>query len=89
MEKTHRISKALGAYAVILGLAGCAQPTPPYYMTPPGGSILQRDRDAYECERDARLTPGNACSQIDMYKTCMASKGYKPQPESGNPGMCR
>ena len=74
--------------ALLLLLAGCAQPSPPYYMTREGGSLLQRDRDSYECERDARSIPGNACTQIDMYKTCMQSKGYEPQPGSGNAGMC-
>lgn len=74
--------------ALPLLVAACAQPAPPYYMTKPGGALLQRDRDSYECERDARMVAGGTCVQIDMYKTCMTSKGYEPQPGSGNPGMC-
>lgn len=69
-------------------LVGCASPQPPYY-TKQGVPQQQIDRDSYECERDARAIRGDACVQINMYETCMRSKGYEPQPGTGNTGMCR
>jgi hypothetical protein len=69
-------------------LVGCAAPQPPYY-TKLGVPQQQIDRDAYECERDARMVRGDACTQIHMYEACMRSKGYSPQSGTGNIGMCR
>lgn len=69
-------------------LAGCASPQPPYY-TKQGVPQQQIDRDSYECQRDALAVRDIACVQINMYETCMRSKGYEPQPDTGNMGMCR
>lgn len=73
---------------IITLLAGCASPQPPYY-TKQGVPQQQIDRDSYECQRDALAVRDNACVQINMYETCMRSKGYEPQPGTGNMGMCR
>lgn len=72
---------------VALVIAGCALPQPPYY-TKDGVMQQQRDRDDYECERDARMIRANSCAQIDLYQTCMRSKGYVPQPGTGDMRMC-
>lgn len=63
--------------------AACAQPSPAAFSR---GEVDQKqfDRDHYECERDARNIRGDNCDQMDMFETCMKSKGYVPIPDSAN-----
>lgn len=65
----------------------CAQPSPAEFSR---GNVEQKqfDRERYECERDARNINGGNCDQMDMYETCMKSKGYAPIPDSAHKGMC-
>lgn len=70
---------------IVLGLtcAACALPSPAQFSR---GNVDQKqfDREHYECERDARNIMGGNCDQMDMFETCMKSKGYTPIPGTAN-----
>jgi hypothetical protein len=74
---------------VMLGLVctSCALPSPAKFSR---GEVDQKqfDREAYECERDARNIRGDSCTQMDLYETCMRSKGYTEIPNSAEKGLC-
>lgn len=61
--------------------AACALPSPAQFSR---GDVDQKQyvKDDYECERDARNIIGGNCEQMDLFETCMKSKGYAPIPGS-------
>ena len=73
---------------VILGLVctACALPGPAKFSR---GEVDQKqfDREAYECERDARNIRGDNCAQMTLYETCMKSKGYTVIPDTAHKGL--
>lgn len=72
--------------ASIIGITGCATPTPASFEQ--GADRKQFLRDDYECERDARQINGDACTQIEFYEKCMRSKGYEEIKGSARKGLC-
>lgn len=81
------MKKLLATLAALLS-AGCAQMSPAIFER---GSVDQKQfaKDAYECERDARsIQRSGDCGEMEMYETCMRSKGYKEVPGSAQKGLC-
>jgi hypothetical protein len=57
-------------------LASCAtQQTPP--SNEPKGQTSNRDRDLYECEREAAFA--SAGNKQQVFDKCMKAKGYSPK----------
>lgn len=67
--------KILPVLAITAIAAGCAP------MTTATFSRGQTDpavfaRQQYECDRDARIIMGTNTQQMDLYESCMRSRGY-------------
>jgi hypothetical protein len=57
-------------------LAGCAgQQVTPGLSDTKGQSTKNRDRDLYECEREAAFAEAGTKSQV--FDNCMKARGYK------------
>lgn len=79
--------KNIYVVALCLACAACAQMQAKEFNR--GSETQQKyDRDAYECERDARNLHANDCDQMDMFERCMQSHGYAAVPGTGNKGLC-
>lgn len=50
-------------------------------------SPQQFAKDNYECERDAKMIQGGDCRQMNMYESCMSSKGYQAIPGTAQKGL--
>ena len=74
--------------AVVL-LCSCATPMPAA-LDQGGASPQQFAKDNYACERDAKSINGGDCRQMNLYESCMASKGYQAIPGTAAKGSaCR
>lgn len=80
-SRTAIICAVLSAF-----LSGCALPSPA--MFEPGADERKFDRELYECERDARMIRGSDCDQMNLFESCMRSKGYLEIKGSAKKGMC-
>jgi hypothetical protein len=88
--------KSLLFSAAIL-LSACTTPMPamldqpmPSAFDPGSASKQQFSKDNYECERDGKNITGSDCRQMNLYESCMASKGYRPIPGTAKKGdSCR
>lgn len=74
--------RALTAIAVIALVAGCAGDTRRFYKD--GVDLAQYERDAYECERDTRMSAvsfGGGVTAPTFARNfairCMQAKGYE------------
>jgi len=67
----------------LLLLTGC---TVRYAWERPGVAESERQRDNYECNRDAAMVPPQgaftALMKRNMYEDCMRSKGYQLKEKS-------
>lgn len=79
--KTRTVAVAMTAAFV----SACGIPEARKYDA---GDNPRFSRERYECERDARSINATNCTQMDLYDTCMLSKGYKPIPGTGSRGVC-
>jgi hypothetical protein len=57
-------------------LTSCATQQPPA-SNEPKGQVNNRDRDLYECEREAAFA--SAGSKQQVFDKCMRTKGYTPK----------
>lgn len=82
------VMQKITALSLCVACTACALPNPAHFAR---GDVEKKQfvRDEYECERDARNIRGGNCDQMDMYETCMKSKGYEPIPDTANKRGCR
>lgn len=83
-----KLPLAITVSATLL-LCACASPMPAAFSQ---GSATQQQfaADIYQCELDARSIPGGDCRQMNLYESCMTSKGYQAIPGTANKGSaCR
>lgn len=86
MDAGMIIKSALSLCLASLFLAGCT--LVPLQYTRGQGTEQQFKQDLYQCEIDARRTPGGICLQMDLFEKCMDSRGHSPIPGSGSKGTC-
>jgi hypothetical protein len=64
----------------VMFLASCAsQQPPPGLSDTKSQTIKDRDRDLYECERDAAFAGGDNKQQV--FDRCMKARGYTPSTD--------